>query len=207
MRPRRCCAACRWRSQSSCPTARRSGPGSPRLLTARRRRYDAPTRLRLGLLDGYRAQIAQLDAEEKAVCGQLSVLVQASGSRLGELCGLDTRSVAGRLVEVGDVRRFTEGGLARFNGSAPLAASTADGPGEPVRHRSNPGGNRRVNAVLDRMAITQLRGEPRAQRLYAQARAHGHTKKQARRILKRHLSDVVYRRMTRDHPAQPLLAA
>ena len=60
------------------------------------------------------------------------------------------------------------------------------------------------------MAVTQLRSEPRAKRLYAAARANNHTKKEARRILKRHLSDVAYRRMTRDlaaHPAQPLLAA
>jgi transposase len=107
--------------------------------------------------------------------------------------------------------RFTEGGFARFNATAPLAASTAEGPGEPVRHRLNPGGNRRVNAILYRMAITQLRCEPRAQALYANARAHGHTKKEARRILKRHLSDVVYRRMIRDLPdhdtADPRLVA
>ena len=55
-----------------------------------------------------------------------------------------------------------------------------------------------MNAILYRMAITQLRCEPRAQALYANARANGHTKKEARRILKRHLSDVVYRRMIRD---------
>jgi hypothetical protein len=176
----------------------------------RRRRFDPPTRLRLRLLDGHRAQVAALDREEKAVIAQLDALVQASGSSLSELCGLSTRSVAELLVEVGDVRRFTEGGFARFNGTAPLAASTAEGAGEPVRHRYNPGGNRRVNAILYRMAITQLRCEPRAKRLYAQARANGHTKKEARRILKRHLSDVVYRRMTRDQAAllaQPLLAA
>lgn len=118
-------------------------------------------------------------------------------------------SVGELLVEVGDPRRFTEGGFARFNGTAPLAASTAEGPGEPVRHRYNPGGNRRVNAILYRMALTQLRCEPRAQALYANARAHGHTKKEARRILKRHLSDVIYRRMTRDLAELPaaLLAA
>ena len=176
----------------------------------RRRRFDRPTTLRLALLDGHRERIAKLDTEEKAVCRELATLVQASSSTLGELCGLDTRSVAELLVEVGDVRRFTEGGFGRFNGTAPLAASTAEGPGEPVRHRYNPGGNRRVNAILYRMAITQLRCEPRAQRLYAQARANGHTKKEARRILKRHLSDVVYRRMIRDlpdHAARPLLAA
>jgi hypothetical protein len=77
-------------------------------------------------------------------------------------CG--TRSVAEPLVEVGDPRRFTEGGFARFNGTAPLPASTAEGPAEPVRHRYNPGGNRRINAILHRMAVTQLRCEPRARR-------------------------------------------
>ena len=74
------------------------------------------------------------------------------------------------------MRRFTEGGFARFNATVPPPASTAEGPGEPVRHRYNPGGNRRVNAVLHRMAITQLAREPRAQRTYANARAAGHTK-------------------------------
>jgi transposase len=167
--------------------------------------------LRLQILDEYSAQIAALDREEKQVVAHLRELVRDSGSTLSELCGLDTRSVAELLVEVGDVRRFTEGGFARFNGTAPLAASTAEGPGEPVRHRFNPGGNRRVNAILYRMAITQLRCEPRAKRIYAEARANGHSKKEARRILKRHLSDVVYRRMLRDAARLtaelPLLAA
>src|SRR5450631_1705887 len=114
----------------------------------RRRRYDAPTKLRLQLLDGYRAQIKALDLEEKQVAAQLEALVDQSGSTLDQLCGLSTRSVAELLVEVGDPRRFTEGGFARFNGSAPLPASTGEGPGEPVRHRYNPGGNRRINAIL-----------------------------------------------------------
>jgi transposase len=59
-----------------------------------------------------------------------------------------------------------------------------------------------VNAILYRMAVSQLRCEPRAQKLYANARARGHTKKEARRVLKRHLSDVVYRRMIHDQQAQ-----
>ncbi len=176
----------------------------------RRRRYDPPTKLRLQILDEYHAQIAALDREEKQVVATLKELVQTTGSTLSELCGLDTRSVAELLVEVGDVRRFTEGGFARFNATAPLPASTGEGPGEPIRHRYNPGGNRRINAVLHRMAVTQLRCEPRAQTIYANARANHHTKKEARRVLKRHLSDVVYRRMTRDlaaHTPEQLLAA
>jgi transposase len=177
----------------------------------RRRRFDAPTALRLRVLGESRAEIAKLDAEARHLTRELARLVDASGSTLDQLCGLSTVSVAELLVEVGDPRRFTEGGFARFNGTAPLAASTAEGPGEPIRHRYNPAGNRRVNAVLYRMAITQLRLEPRAKAIYANARANNHTKKEARRILKRHLSDVVYRRMIRDLETQltdqPLLAA
>lgn len=164
----------------------------------RRARSDAPTALRLRLLDDHRAQIARLDAAERDATQQLRRLVATADTTLDELCGLSTRSVAELLVEVGDPRRFTVGGFARFNGSAPLAASTAEGPGEPVRHRFNPGGNRRVNAILHRMAVTQLRCEPRAQAIYERARLRGHTKREARRILKRHLSDVIHRRMTRD---------
>jgi transposase len=181
----------------------------PRLAALRhvtsRRRFDPPTALRVRTLGGYRAEIAKLDAEDKQVTRELATLVQASGTTLNELCGLSTLSVAELLVEVGDPRRFTAGGFARFNGTAPLAASTAEGPGGPVRHRYNPGGNCRVNAILYRMAVTQLRCEPRAKKLYAEARANNHTKKEARRILKRHLSDVVYRRMTRDQAASPAL--
>lgn len=175
------------------------------------RRFDPPATLRIRLLGQYQTEIAKLDAEEKHIKRELAQLVKASASTLDELCGLSTVSIAELLIEVGDPRRFTEGGFGRFNATAPLAASTAEGPGEPVRHRYNPGGNRRVNAVLHRMAVTQLRCEPRAQAIYANARANGHTKKEARRVLKRHLSDVVYRRMIRDLQPQltdhPLLAA
>ena len=100
--------------------------------------------------------------------------MRQSGSTLGELCGLSTRSVAELLVEVGDARRFTEGGFARFNGTAPLPASTAEGPGEPIRHRYNPGGNRRVNAVLNRMAVTQLARTSRPAHLRQRARGRTH---------------------------------
>jgi transposase len=163
---------------------------------------DAPTALRVRMLAGHHEQIAALDAREREIVDELKTLVAGTDSTLDELCGLATRMVAELLVEVGDPRRFTEAGFARFNASAPIPASTAEGPGEPVRHRYNPGGNRRVNAILHRMAITQLRCEPRARALYDNARANGHTKREARRILKRHLSNIIYRRMIRDLKAQ-----
>jgi transposase len=190
------------------PDARRSAPGWPPSLLATAAGA-MTSRPRSG--SSCSTTTAKLDAQDKQVTAELAALVNASGSTLGELCGLSTVLVAELLVEVGDPRRFTIGGFARFNASAPLAASTAEGPGEPVRHRYNPGGNRRVNRTLHLMAVTQLRCEPRAQTLYKNARSRGHTKKEARRILKRHLSDVIYRRMIRDLAQRaadhPLLAA
>jgi transposase len=140
--------------------------------------FDAPTNLRLHLLDSLAVQLADLDAREKEAGAELGRLTALAGSTLGELCGIADRSDAELLVEVGDPRRFaSEAAFARFNGTAPLPASSAEGDGEPRRHRLNRGGNRRVNAILYRMAITQLRCEPRARAIYEGARSRGHTKK------------------------------
>ncbi len=161
--------------------------------------WDPATMLRLRLLERHTATIAELDRQDREAAGELRRLARSSGSTLHELCGIAARTQAELLVEVGDPRRFAgEGGFARFNGTAPLPASSAEGDNQPIRHRLNRGGNRRVNACLHRIAVTQLRCEPRARRVYDDARRRGHTKKEAMRILKRHLSDVVYRHMTRD---------
>jgi transposase len=164
----------------------------------RSERFDAPTELRLQLLDDAIEELAALEYKERKASRELAGLVKANGSTLDELCGLSTRSVAEILVEVGDPRRMTEGGFAKFNGTAPIPASSAEGENEPVRHRLNRGGNRRLNSVLHLMAMTQLRCEPRAKQIYEGARRNGHTKKESMRILKRHLSNIVYRRMIND---------
>jgi transposase len=167
--------------------------------------WDPATALRLRLLDDHATAVAQLDAREREASRELADLTRRAGSTLAELCGIADRSDAELLVETGDPRRFAgEGGFARFNGTAPLPVSSAEGDDEPKRHRLNRGGNRRVNAVLHRMAVTQLRCEPRARQIYDDARRNGHTKKEAMRTLKRHLSNVVYRRMIRDLNATPI---
>ena len=126
--------------------------------------WDPPNALRLRLLDDHVEAIAELNAQEDQAVAAMTTLVRQSESTLGELCGLAERSVAELLVEVGDPRRFAgEGGFARFNGTAPLPASSVEGDDEPVRHRLNRGGNRRVNAVLHRMALDdEKRCDPRS---------------------------------------------
>ena len=162
-------------------------------------RWDPVTALRLRLLEDHAAAIGELDAREREASRELARLVGAVGSTLTELSGIAERSAAELLVETGDPRRFAgEGGFARFNGTAPLPASSAEGDDQPRRHRLNRGGNRRLNAVLHRMAVTQMRCDPRARKIFDDARRNGHTKKEAMRLLKRQLSNVVYRRMVRD---------
>jgi transposase len=174
----------------------------PRLAALSRRDQDCnsdpATALRLRMLDENAHAISELDARDREATRELAKLLKTSGSTLDQLCGLATRTTAELLVEVGDARRFTEGGFARFNGTAPLPASSGEGDDEPERHRLNRGGNRRVNSVLHLMAVTQLRCDPRAQKIYADARRNGHTKKEAMRTLKRNLSNVVHRWMMRD---------
>lgn len=53
--------------------------------------------------------------------------------------------------------------------------------------------------------MIQLRCEPRARQLDDNAVRNGHTRREAMRILKRHLSNTVYRTMARDHRDSPLL--
>ncbi len=136
---------------------------------------DDLARLRLAMLDDHRASIRALDQREHV-----------------EL-----------IIEVGDPRRFTEAGFARFNGTAPIPASSGEAAGDPTRHRLNRGGNRRVNSIIHIMAVTQLRVDPRAQELLTACRARGHTKKEAMRILKRHLSNAIHRMMILDQTERP----
>ncbi|MFJ2900447.1 hypothetical protein ACIO87_36960 [Streptomyces sp. NPDC087218] len=65
------------------------------------------------------------------------------------------------------------------------------------RHRYT-GGNRPLNAVLHTIAVCQIRDGGRGQDYYLREISEGKTPSEARRALKRHLSNVVYRIMKRD---------
>jgi hypothetical protein len=68
----------------------------------------------------------------------------------------------------------------------------------PGPDRLDRGGNRQVNAALHRIAITRLRIHPDAQTYIQRRLAAGNTKKEALRVLKRRLADIVYRRLLND---------
>ena len=159
---------------------------------------DPTVSLRLRLIEQRVTMLRDVIEQDKAITAELTALVAETGSTLTGLVGIAPRAAAEIIVEVGDIQRFTEAGFARFNGTAPIPASSGEGAGEPVRHRLSRGGNRRLNAVIHRMAMIQLRFEPRARAIHDQARANGHTRREAMRVLKRNLSNAIYRTMLRD---------
>ena len=70
--------------------------------------------------------------------------------------------------------------------------------GNDSRHRLNRGGNRQVNAALHRIAITQWRGLGPGRAYVERRMAAGDTKTEALRLLRRRISDEVYRRLLAD---------
>ncbi len=109
---------------------------------------------------------------------------------LTELCGVQLLT-AGMLAGIlGPGQRFTsEAQLAAYAGVAPLEASSAG----TIRHRLNRGGNRRLNAILYRIALVQATSSPQAKAYLARRQAEGKTRREAIRALKRYVIRAIWR--------------
>lgn len=112
-----------------------------------------------------------------------------------ELAGCAGLTAAKLVGEAADINRFkNRDAYAMFAGTAPIPVWTANN----TRFRLNRGGNRQTNAAIHRIAVTQIRIHRPAQDLMERHMSNGKTKREALRILKRRLSDVVYRTMSND---------
>lgn len=171
----------------------------PRLTTAAAlpvlERYASP---QPGLLQQERAaavrrlaQRLRLALEQaEALAAQIRARAEAGFAPLTRLCGISLL-LAGTLAGIlGPGRRFaTDAQLAAYAGVAPLEASSAG----LVRHRLNRGGNRRLNALLHRIAVTHLRAAPQARAYLARRIGEGKTRREAIRALKRFLVRAIWR--------------
>jgi transposase len=138
------------------------------------------------------------DARLKTLNKELKAAVQARGSHLMDLPGIGPAGAARILADVGDIARFPDRNhFASWTGTAPLDASS----GEHIRHRLSRAGNRRLNHVLHMAAIAQIRLDTEGRTYYRRKLGEAKTRKEARRCLKRRLSDMVYRQLVAD--AQP----
>jgi transposase len=140
-------------------------------------------------------ELTTIDAKIRAADKQLRQLVTEHGSTLTELYGIGPSGAARLIGDVADIHRFrTAAHFASWNGTAPLEASS----GDQRRHRLSRAGNRRINRVLHIMAVVQLRRDTPGRAYYRRRLTEGKTTMEALRALKRHLSDVVYKRMLHD---------
>lgn len=151
------------------------------------------------------AAVTRLTAEIRELEDELAALLAQLCPELLAICGIGVISAARILGETGDARRFrSPAAYARHNGTAPIPVSSALSD----IHRLNRGGNRKLNAALHRAALTQARCHDGARALLERRASQvRETRKAALRVLKRHLSDVIYRTLRAaawrlDQPAQ-----
>ena len=108
-------------------------------------------------------------------------------------CGaLTAAKIVGETAHAGRFR--SKDAFARHNGTAPLPVWSSN----KQRHRLSRTGNRQLNTALHRIALTQARLHPPARELLDRRKNNGDGGMEALRILKRRLSDVVYRALRAD---------
>ena len=150
------------------------------------------------------ARCLELTLRIKELEREIAALVEPLAPSLLAIRGCGALSAAKIVAETAGIERFrSPDAYARHNGTAPLAVSSAG----VIRHRLSRTGNRQLNAALYRIALTQSQWHPQAKLLLARRQAQGDSKREALRVLKRRLSDVVYRALTTDAQAMQQAAA
>jgi transposase len=120
---------------------------------------------------------------------EIGAMVRPLAPRLLAISGVGDLVAARILVETDAGRFRSDAALARHAGCAPIEVSS----GRTHRHRLSRLGNRKLNAALHVVVLTQARVHPPARAYIAKKRAEGKTTKEAFRCLKRHLVRVVFR--------------
>ena len=141
------------------------------------------------------AEMRRADRDIAELRARIKSAVAASGSTVTEIHGVGPVVAAYLLGHTGQISRFPSAGhYARYNGTAPIEASS----GPTKRHRLNPRGNRQLNHALHMAAVTQVRNDTPGRDYYLRKQAEGHSRKEAMRALKRRISDAVYRHLLTD---------
>ena len=141
------------------------------------------------------SEVRRSDTDLVELKARIAASVNHASTTVTDIIGVGPIMAAYFIGYSGDIRRFpTAGHYARYNGTAPIEASS----GPKARHRLNPRGNRQLNHALHIAAVTQVRNDTPGRAHYLRKQAEGKTKKEAMRALKRRVSDAVYRQLVAD---------
>lgn len=132
---------------------------------------------------------------EKDLEKEIQQLVETRASALVAIVGCGALTAAKLMAETAGMKRFrSRDAFAAHCGTAPLPVWSANSK----RFRLSRMGNRQLNAAIHRIAVTQLRWNPAARDLLERSMARGKSKTEALRIVKRHITNVVYRALLDD---------
>ena len=141
------------------------------------------------------AEVRDADRQLRELHTRIVAAVRAADTTVTNVYGVGPVVAAYLIGYTGDVTRFaTKARYARYNGSAPLEASS----GASNRHRLNPKGNRQLNHALHLAAVTQISHDTAGRDYYQRKLTETQSSKEAKRALKRRISDAVYTRLRAD---------
>jgi transposase len=140
------------------------------------------------------ADLRHIDAQLRDTRAKITAAVRASG--LTQVFGVGPVIAATVIGDVGDITRFpTADRFASYNGTAPIEVSS----GSRKIYRLSMRGNRRLNHVIHMAAVTQIAHKhSNGRAYYLRKLAEGKTPAEARRALKRKISNTIYAQLRAD---------
>ena len=143
-------------------------------------------------------RVRELNTRALELERQIMLLVIRLAPSLLAIPGCGALTAAKIVGETAGVKRFrSKSAYARWNGTAPQPVWS----GNTTRYRLARTGNRQVNSALHRIAITQARTATLGRQYLERRIEQGNSSKEALRLLRRRLSDVVYRTLLADETA------
>jgi transposase len=144
------------------------------------------------------ADLRKTDKQLADIDRRIVEAVTASHTTLTDIVGIGPILAATIIGHAGDIDRFpSRAHFASYAGTAPIEASS----GDLSRHRLSRRGNRRLNAAIHMVVLSQL-SHTSPGRVYVDRRlAEGKSRREAMRALKRQLCNVIYRQLLADAAA------
>jgi transposase len=152
------------------------------------------------LAEEHLTDLRRLDTQLRDTRKKITAAVRASGTTLTEVFGVGPVIAATLIGDVTDITRFpTADKFASYNGTAPIEVSS----GQRKIFRLSMRGNRRPNHAIHMAAVTQIAHKHSDGHTYYQRKlSEGKTPAEARRALKRKISNAIYARLQADARAR-----
>ena len=140
------------------------------------------------ILQNYAKLIEEINKSINIFEKEIYKLVPEQVFELTNICGIEKLTAAIIYAETKG-KLTTKAAFANYCALAPIE----DSSGKTRKHSTNHRGNRTLNSIFFRIALSQMRYDERGKAYYDRKLSEGKTKRQARKCLARQLTNVVFR--------------